>query len=303
MVNNITVNFQFATVLDITLISRSTWSLIGKPNQAILSASGDVIQLIGELRCNVSFKNKHFVGVCYHIDCLVLIYLELIGLNNLNFNVPLILMFNTLQVTSSSEIKKRKSQTHSKPSSAVFKLLLNLVLSVFGIFLRKIWNQFSDPNVQVPYATKDNKLDPLQQAWVIHTENYSLWMAPIIIIKKANGKMCQCSDYSTGLNEALDSHKYPLVKLEHLFTKLKALQSWATILLDDDTIKYQLTNKIGQAEALLGFMDSYCTQMEGTIVTIVAVELEVSTVLASKVRSLPVTPPMFCEATACDPLL
>ena len=55
----IPVRFHFDTASDITLISRNTWTKIGKPDllktkHVAQSASGNDIRLTGELNCSVS---------------------------------------------------------------------------------------------------------------------------------------------------------------------------------------------------------------------------------------------------------
>lgn len=50
--------------------------------------------------------------------------------------------------------------------------------------------------------------------------NFSEWGAPIVVVKKANGSVRLCSDYSTGVTEALEAHQYPLPLPEDLFAKL-----------------------------------------------------------------------------------
>ena len=65
LINKRLVKFQFDTASDITLISRSTRELLGKPTlkdttHVACSASGNKIQLTGELICDVSFKEKKF---------------------------------------------------------------------------------------------------------------------------------------------------------------------------------------------------------------------------------------------------
>ena len=67
--NEIPVHFQFGTASDITLISQNTWTKIGKPDllkikHVAQSASGNDIQLTGELNCSVSFRYKQFAGTC-----------------------------------------------------------------------------------------------------------------------------------------------------------------------------------------------------------------------------------------------
>ena len=63
LLNKRLVKFQFDTTSDITLISRSTWELLGKPTlkdttHVACSALGNKIQLTGKLIYDVSFKKK-----------------------------------------------------------------------------------------------------------------------------------------------------------------------------------------------------------------------------------------------------
>ena len=79
------------------------------------------------------------------------------------------------------------------------------------------------PKRPVPYAVLpilDQELDRLQSSGIIEPVNYSLWAAPIVVVKKANGTLPICADFSTGLNAALEMHQFPLPVPEDVFTKL-----------------------------------------------------------------------------------
>ena len=92
------------------------------------------------------------------------------------------------------------------------------------------------PKHPIPYAalaTLENELNRLQQAGVIQPTNYSSWAAPIVMVKKANGKVRLCADFSTGLNDALDIHLYPQTAPEDLFTKLNGGTCFAKLDLAD----------------------------------------------------------------------
>uniref|UniRef100_A0A914CQ61 RNA-directed DNA polymerase n=1 Tax=Acrobeloides nanus TaxID=290746 RepID=A0A914CQ61_9BILA len=75
----------------------------------------------------------------------------------------------------------------------------------------------------VPLSHKlavEQELARLEQMGVISHVDYSQWAAPIVVAKKANGKIRICADYSTGLNRSVDMHHYPLPLPEHLFAAL-----------------------------------------------------------------------------------
>lgn len=50
--------------------------------------------------------------------------------------------------------------------------------------------------------------------------NYSAWVAPIVVVKKLNGMIKICSYYSMDLNNATESHRYPLSLLEDILATL-----------------------------------------------------------------------------------
>ena len=52
--------------------------------------------------------------------------------------------------------------------------------------------------------------------------------------------MRQSSDYSTVLNEAFDSHQYPLLVLEDLFTRLNRTTSFAKLKLSDTYLQMEV---------------------------------------------------------------
>ena len=116
---NIPVRFQLDMVSNITLILRSTWTLTSKPTirktkHVIRSASGDIIQLIGELSCNVCFNVKNF------IVWIVWILIYLTALKKLIFLIPPSQLGFTYNRLLLLQKVGKKSQIHLKPNSAVF---------------------------------------------------------------------------------------------------------------------------------------------------------------------------------------
>ena len=105
LINKRPVKFQVYTASDITLISRSTWELLGKPtlidtSHVACSASGNKIQLTAELICDVSCKEKKNSGVCYITDSSNLNLLGLDFIEELElFKVPLNSIFIPAKLT------------------------------------------------------------------------------------------------------------------------------------------------------------------------------------------------------------
>ena len=210
LINKRLVKFQFDTTSDITLISHSTWELLGMPTlndttHVACSASGNKIQLTGELICEVSFEEKKFSGVCYIMDSSNLNLLGLDFIEELDlFKVPLNSIFNTCQVNSAADTDKHFMSILKAKFNNVFQEGLRCCTKVKATLKLK---SDSKPIFRlkhpVPYtATVENELNHLQQEGVIQPINYSSWATPIVMVKKANGKVRLCADLSTGLNDA-----------------------------------------------------------------------------------------------------
>ena len=75
----------------------------------------------------------------------------------------------------------------------------------------------------VPFATLEQinkELDRLEQAGILSKTNFSEWAAPTVHVKKKSNQIRICADFSTGLNDALQDHHYPLQSPEEIFNKL-----------------------------------------------------------------------------------
>ena len=68
--------------------------------------------------------------------------------------------------------------------------------------------------------TIDKELGRLEENEVIKKVDYSEWASPTVYAKKKNNKIRVFADLSTGLNECLSDHTYPLPTPEEIFSKL-----------------------------------------------------------------------------------
>ncbi|VDP59909.1 unnamed protein product, partial [Schistosoma mattheei] len=92
------------------------------------------------------------------------------------------------------------------------------------------------PNRPVLYAALskvDEELNRLQLQGVITPVSYSVWVAPIVVIKKVNGTIRIWADFSTGLKAALKQCNYPLPVPADLFTMLNGGKFFAKLDLVD----------------------------------------------------------------------
>ncbi|CAH8467909.1 unnamed protein product [Dicrocoelium dendriticum] len=94
-INDVPISLQIDTASDITIISRSSWTRLGKPplrrtNLTAQNASGEPLRLDGEFTCDIKFKDLSLRGTIYLASCVNINLLGIDWIDRLNlFNVPL----------------------------------------------------------------------------------------------------------------------------------------------------------------------------------------------------------------------
>ncbi|XP_037930890.1 uncharacterized protein K02A2.6-like [Teleopsis dalmanni] len=102
------------------------------------------------------------------------------------------------------------------------------------------------PKRPVAYAVQhlvEEEIKRLQDLDIIAPINYSDWAASIVVIKKPNGSIRICADFSTGLNDALESYKYPLPLPEDIFAKISNATVFSHIDLSDAFLQIEVDSK------------------------------------------------------------
>lgn len=106
----------------------------------------------------------------------------------------------------------------------------------------------------VPYALRarvDTELDAMLAAGVIEPVERSDWATPLVIASKANGGIRICADYKVTLNRVLSVDRYPVPKIDDLFsdlagkvffTKLNLSQAYNQLVLDERSREYTVVN-------------------------------------------------------------
>ena len=100
------------------------------------------------------------------------------------------------------------------------------------------------PKRPVPYAALplvDKELKRLEERKVITPVAYTLWAAPIVVVKKADSSIRLCADFSTGLNAELEDHQYPLPVLEDIFTTLNGDTCFAKLDLTEAYLQVEVS--------------------------------------------------------------
>ncbi|KAK4474327.1 hypothetical protein MN116_000411, partial [Schistosoma mekongi] len=204
--------------------------------QTARSASGGMLNIAGEIYCPVTVKGVTQEGVIFvterpSLDLLGLDWLEKLKL----MDRPISMICNnvsTMKIEEKSigeELMERHKMVFSDGLGECTKFQATLTL-------RQGSKPVFRPKRPVPYAAipvVEQELERLQKLGVIEPVNFSEWAAPIVVVKKTNGNVRLCADYSTGLNEALEAHQYPLPLPEDLFAKLNGGKLFAKLDLSD----------------------------------------------------------------------
>ncbi|CAH8528395.1 unnamed protein product [Schistosoma rodhaini] len=236
-INKHCIRLQLDTASDITLISPETWKKIGRPTvhrttQIAHSASGGKLNIVGEIPCIVS---KDAVTTNATVYLTKKPALDLMGLDLIETLKLAEHSINSIcrRVTSDNFLESSQENTVLHRHHNMFKEGLGECTKAQAILtLKPAATPVFRPKRPVPYAALpvvEQEIERLHKLGVIEPVNFSEWAAPIVVVKKTNGSIRLCADYSTGLNEALETHQYPLPLSEDLFAKLNGGKLFAKL--------------------------------------------------------------------------
>nr|VZI25908.1 unnamed protein product [Spirometra erinaceieuropaei] len=217
LLNGHAVRLQLDTASDITIISERLWQSLGSPtmqqtSQSATSACGGLVQLIGQLQCCVSFRGTSITAICYITksdhNLLGLDWIEQLGLADMSLRV----------VCSQVQIPA---------------VLADQAKDMLQRFAPVFQDGLALPLVEA-------ELKRLEELGVLVPVSYSAWAAPIVVVKKPNGSIRICADFSTGLNAALTPNCYPLPVPADLFTLLNGGTCFAKLDLADAYLQIEV---------------------------------------------------------------
>lgn len=252
-INNTMVKLQLDTASDITIISESTFKKMNVNNvtevtNTAKSATGK-LPLSSQFVCNVKFRDRLAMVTCYvtpieDLNILGLDWMDALKLYDFTIN-------NLCNIVKA---KTRGSVCNINDKISLLKSSFSEVFDgKFGLctkskaHLTVKANQepIFRPKRPVAYAVQHlvEELQRLQNTGVISQVNYSEWAAPIVVIKKANGSIRICAGFSTGLNNALEPHQYPLPLPEDIFSKLANNKYFSHIDLSDAFLQIEVDDE------------------------------------------------------------
>ncbi|XP_062533427.1 LOW QUALITY PROTEIN: uncharacterized protein LOC134202460 [Armigeres subalbatus] len=236
---------QLDSASDITVICEQTWHQLGNPQTTppsinAVNASGKPLGLIGEFECNVTFNGTTKRGKCFVSSS-----------PSLNvFGIDWIDMFNLWALPFDSICNSISSTTKPAFDDEIQKLRSDHP-NVFDDSL----GHCTKTKRPVPFNTiplVDTELNRLESMGIITPIDFSEWAAPIVAVRKPNGRVRICADYSTGLNNALEANHYPLPTPEEIFAQLAGSRVFSIIDLSDAYLQVEVDD---DSKKLLGRMN------------------------------------------------
>lgn len=224
------LKLQMDTASDPTVISYKSWKRIGspiltEPDKSVTSASGDPVPAIGYFEATLrhrfeSHSDKIFVSTNNSLNVLGINFITKFGWWSVPFDQICVNKIQIVPASSSDDVAKQLE----KEFPEVFTSELGHCTKIKPKLMLK-------PNVKpvfrnkrpVPFAVApilNDTLTMLENSGVITKVDFAHWAAPIVTVKKPNGDLRPCADYSTGLNDALEAHHHPLPTPEEIDSKL-----------------------------------------------------------------------------------
>lgn len=252
-INQTIVNLQIDTASDLTIISKETWTTLGAPGTklgptAVKSASTDVVPIIAEFECEMGIPHTGQVssGKCVvtsikGLNVLGIDWIERFGL----WDRPINGICNTVQksVTKRNSITTDLQREFPKVFSdtpghcSIVKASVHLKPNVRPVFRPKRPVSFA------ALEAVEKELKRLQDLNIIKPVEFSEWAAPIVVVRRPNGRIRICADYSTGLNSCVEVNAYPLPTPENMFTQLAGSKVFSRIDLSDAYLQVEVDDE------------------------------------------------------------
>ncbi|XP_049294182.1 uncharacterized protein K02A2.6-like [Anopheles funestus] len=244
-INGVSIRLQLDTGSDISIIGQTAWEKLGKPllvkpTVSAKTASNERLKLLGEFEADITIcdTTKPAIIRVAQVDLLLLgaDLVDRFALGSVpmdkfcakistNTNIPKALQDSFPEVFSGTGLCKKA------------RIKLQLKENCSPVFR---------PRRPVSYAMQpivEQELDRLVKMNVITPVDYSDWAAPIVVVRKSSGKIRICGDYSTGLNDALQPHEYPLPLPDDIFTKLAHCVVFSKIDLSDAFLQVEIEER------------------------------------------------------------
>lgn len=250
-INGKICEFQFDSAADITIMSLKTWNTIDCPELMAtdiipVDAQKNKLSIKGILVIDIELRGITKRGRIFVAD----IDSDLLGIETIElfdlWNIPPSKFCKQIgkakraisHETAIAELKEKYSNVFSPTLGACNKMeaKLQLIPNAKPVFR---------PKRPVPFhimSQVEEELQRLQHSGIISPVEFSQFAAPIVVVRKPNGKIRICADYSTGLNDALLPHQYPIPTPEQIFATLANCSVFSQIDLSDAYLQLKVDN-------------------------------------------------------------
>ncbi|XP_065088581.1 uncharacterized protein K02A2.6-like [Ochlerotatus camptorhynchus] len=249
IINGVMTSLQLDSASDITVISKKTCQQLRRPKLTPSSieasnASGGPLALIGEFHCEAVLNDMVKRGQCFVTSSpdLNVMGIDWIDMFNL-WSVPFDTLCNQVSAVSRPCFAEARAQLQAEHPAVFDDSLGHCKKTKVKLFLKPNAKPVFCSKRPVPFNTiplVDAEITRLQSLGIITTIDFSEWAAPIVAVRKPNGKVRICADYSTGLNEALEANHYPLPTPEEIFAQLNESTIFSIIDLSDAYLQVEV---------------------------------------------------------------
>ncbi|XP_047517455.1 uncharacterized protein K02A2.6-like isoform X1 [Pieris napi] len=259
LVNDTLLNMEIDTGSALSCISKSTF--LKYFNKLKLRScrlklkfyDGATIEPLGYLEISVKYGNICKVLDLYVIDngCTHLLGRQ--WLSELNIDIPKFKICNVNNVQA-SQSNDQINNILSRYKSVFDGTLGRYTGGTVALKVREDAEPIFCRARPLPFSMRarvDAELDAMLQAGVVEPVDHSDWATPLVIASKADGGIRICADYKVTLNRALMIDRYPVPRIDELFsdlsgnkyfTKIDLSQAYNQLELDSESKAYTVIN-------------------------------------------------------------
>ena len=234
----IPISLEIDTGSGVTLINRSDFEKLGmpltslsKPTIRLRGFSGNQIACLGEVQIPVTINGQTHSVLLRVVDTVgpSLLGRDVLSLFQLNWKEIFSIKTEIDEALAQAEYRAEIQSKYPKlfDTSSVGKLTATKVtLRVSND--RPVYTKART----MPFSVKehvDAALDKLEADGIIEKVASSPWASPTVPVRKPNGSIRVCADYSKTINANSDLERYPLPTIEEIRTKLRGGKKFSTL--------------------------------------------------------------------------
>lgn len=231
------VDMELDTGSPVTIINTQVWEKIGSPilepiDLDLNSFTGHAIRINGGTKVSVNYDGRRMMLRLLVVDegrsnILGRDWIQALHINGKTLDEIVsnssVFNINLKQVELNDVLNYHKEIFNDQLGCCKLEAHLHIKTDAMPKFLKAR---------SLPFAYRElveKDINRLTAEGVLEPVNISKWAAPIVLVPKPGGRIRICADFSTGLNQALDIHQYPLPKPAELFVTLNGGKQFSKI--------------------------------------------------------------------------